>query len=250
MHSPDQPLNTRLYHLSLLPKMPGIAFALASCLGLMACTHQRDASTMETAPQTSTSAANSTNPGAESDTDTVSRVPASPSTTSTTSTAGVVSPGERSGSVRESEERSGSMRPSEERRAAVAPAAPEVVTAVPSVRDTITSDEGQEENETGSEASEKAADNSAVNQRHTDLTAADQSNDPSDLEITRQIRKSLTSNDALSTYAQNVKIITREGSVVLKGPVRSLDEKETVEAAARRVAGNTQVSSEITISAR
>ena len=52
---------------------------------------------------------------------------------------------------------------------------------------------------------------------------------------------------SLSTYAHNVKIITQNGQVTLKGPVRSEDEKRTVEAKAAEIAGESKVTSELNI---
>lgn len=78
-------------------------------------------------------------------------------------------------------------------------------------------------------------------------TADDQSNDKSDVELTREIRRSLTEDDKLSAYAHNVKIIAENGRVVLKGPVRTAEEKTVVEQRARRYAGNTNVTSELTV---
>jgi osmotically-inducible protein OsmY len=52
---------------------------------------------------------------------------------------------------------------------------------------------------------------------------------------------------SLSTYAHNVKIITQNGQVTLKGPVRSEEEKKTVEAKATEVAGQNKVTSELNI---
>src|ERR1700719_640799 len=74
-------------------------------------------------------------------------------------------------------------------------------------------------------ASDKAApDNSAQNQRdrdHQTLTPIDQSNKPADLETTRNIRQALVKDDRLSTEAKNVKIITVDGAVTLRGPVKT-----------------------------
>jgi len=55
------------------------------------------------------------------------------------------------------------------------------------------------------------------------------------------------SDKSLSTYAQNVKIITQSGQVTLKGPVRSDDEKRSIEAKAIEVAGQNRVTSELNI---
>jgi osmotically-inducible protein OsmY len=51
----------------------------------------------------------------------------------------------------------------------------------------------------------------------------------------------------LSSYAHNVKVIAQNGHVTLKGPVRSEQEKRTVEAAAAGVAGEGKVTSQISI---
>jgi hyperosmotically inducible periplasmic protein len=95
-----------------------------------------------------------------------------------------------------------------------------------------------------------APDNSKVNARDTkppQKTAEDQSNKTSDVETTQKIRKAIIDDSTLSTYARNVKIITAKGKVTLKGPVRSDAEKAAIEAKAREVAGEANVTSQITI---
>ena len=52
---------------------------------------------------------------------------------------------------------------------------------------------------------------------------------------------------SLSTYAHNVKIISRNGTVTLKGPVRSENEKQAIEAKADDVAGKDKVVNELTV---
>lgn len=79
------------------------------------------------------------------------------------------------------------------------------------------------------------------------LTAEHQSNDEADVTITLKIRQSVVKDDTLSLYAQNVKIITKDGLVVLKGPVRSDEEKLKVEGLAQAIAGKENVSSEIEV---
>jgi hyperosmotically inducible periplasmic protein len=93
-------------------------------------------------------------------------------------------------------------------------------------------------------------DNSTKNlpANHHDANRADQqSNSSSDVELTRQIRQAIAKDRALSTYAHNVKIITRNGVVELKGPVRSESEKAAVEAKATDVAGAAKVKNELTV---
>jgi osmotically-inducible protein OsmY len=94
------------------------------------------------------------------------------------------------------------------------------------------------------------ADNTRQNKLHDGenaVTADQQKNNEQDVEIARKIRKSLTSEKNLSTYAHNVKIIAANGEVTLKGPVRSADEKRKVEEKAAEVAGKEHVKSEIEI---
>lgn len=79
-------------------------------------------------------------------------------------------------------------------------------------------------------------------------TADQQSNSKNDLEITRRIRADLIANKNLSTYAQNIKIITQNGKVTLRGPVRSATEKSEAERIAAAVAGATSIRNDLTIS--
>lgn len=84
-------------------------------------------------------------------------------------------------------------------------------------------------------------DNSAVNERDrgsATLTPMDQlEGSPADVETTRLVRQALVDEPNLSVYAQNVKIITLNGNVTLRGPVHTLDEKVKIAALAKRVAG-------------
>ena len=92
-------------------------------------------------------------------------------------------------------------------------------------------------------------DNSKQNQADRDQnspTPDQQSNNRSDLQITRQIRRALVSDKSLSTYAHNVKIITQSGGVTLRGPVRSEEEKKAIEAKAAEVSGK-DVKSELSV---
>ncbi len=93
-------------------------------------------------------------------------------------------------------------------------------------------------------------DNSKMNQstaNHTTQTAERQKNNKGDLDLTAQIRKSVVGDKALSTYAHNVKIITRNGMVTLKGTVRSDDEKAAVEKYATQAAGDGKVTNNLTV---
>jgi len=96
------------------------------------------------------------------------------------------------------------------------------------------------------------ADNTRVNTRDTSsaaLTPMDQGGSVADRKITQQIRQDLMSDKSLSFTAKNVKVITINGKVTLRGPVKSEAERSAVEAAARRAAGTgAQVDSQLEIS--
>jgi hyperosmotically inducible protein len=92
-----------------------------------------------------------------------------------------------------------------------------------------------------------------VNQRDqnaSEPTADQQKHKTSDRNITQQVRKAIVKDKSLSTYAHNVKIITQNGQVTLKGPVRSDDEKRAVEAKAAEVAGQNNVTSQLDVEAK
>ncbi len=72
------------------------------------------------------------------------------------------------------------------------------------------------------------------------LTAMDQSNDPEDLRLTQELRKQLINDSSLSFSAKNVKIISREGRVTLRGAV-SPEERTTIVNRAQAVAGVSRV---------
>ena len=70
---------------------------------------------------------------------------------------------------------------------------------------------------------------------------------PADRDLTKKIRAALHDDTSLSTYAHNIKIISQDGKVTLKGPVRSDDEKSAVEAKATEVAGQGNVTNQLTV---
>ena len=101
-----------------------------------------------------------------------------------------------------------------------------------------------------SSAQQPAPDNTKTNQRDknkAEPTADQQKENQSDREMTRQIRRSIVQDKSLSTYAHNVKIISQDGMVTLKGPVRSDEEKAAVEAKAADIAGKDKVTSQLEV---
>jgi hypothetical protein len=90
-------------------------------------------------------------------------------------------------------------------------------------------------------------DDSAKNKSHSH-TADQQSEATSDRMLTKKIRQSLIADKSLSTYGHNVKIITKDGMVTLKGPVRSDDEKSAIASKAAEVAGSPdKVTNQLTV---
>ena len=93
-------------------------------------------------------------------------------------------------------------------------------------------------------------DNSGRNVRDRDnqtKTPGDQSENEADRTITQNIRQAITADDSLSTNAKNVKIITNDGTVTLRGPVKSEEEKTDIEAKAKQVAGVKSVDNQIEV---
>ena len=93
-------------------------------------------------------------------------------------------------------------------------------------------------------------DNSGRNVRDRDdqnKTTGDQSENEADRTITQNIRRAVTADDSLSTNAKNVKIITNNGLVTLRGPVKSEKEKAEIEAKAKQVAGVKSVDNQLEV---
>jgi len=92
-------------------------------------------------------------------------------------------------------------------------------------------------------------DNTAVNVRDRDSAAKtplDQNENKLDIGITADIRKRVV-DTKMSVNAQNVKIITQDGKVTLRGPVKTADEKNRIEEIARSVAGENNVDSQLEV---
>ena len=93
-------------------------------------------------------------------------------------------------------------------------------------------------------------DNTDVNvrdRRGETLTPGDQSESVVDRSLTQQIRQAIMADESLSTTAKNVKIMMINGLVTLRGPVRSLQEKGSIEATAQHIAGTNNVDNQLEI---
>lgn len=96
----------------------------------------------------------------------------------------------------------------------------------------------------------KDPENTGVNQRDTNedkQTSFDQSNSQADTELVANLRSSILEIDDLSINGRNIKIITNEGRVVLRGPVDSAAERDAIEKVAKEVAGADNVKSELEV---
>ena len=95
-----------------------------------------------------------------------------------------------------------------------------------------------------------APDNSAVNVRDRNpdaMTAGQQSNAKSDVELTSEIRRAVVKDDSLSMLAHNVKIISANGNVILRGPVKTEQEKTAIASKAQAIAGANKVDNQLEV---
>ena len=93
-------------------------------------------------------------------------------------------------------------------------------------------------------------DNTATNERDRSgetETSGDQSNSSADLKITQAIRQALMKDSELSTTAKNVKVITENGQVTLRGPVKNVQEKARVNQLAKSAAGAAHIVDQLDI---
>lgn len=100
------------------------------------------------------------------------------------------------------------------------------------------------------QVSQVEPDNTGRNVRDRDnqtKTPVDQSENEADRKITQDIRAALTSDDSLSTDGKNVKVITSDGTVTLRGPVKSDKEKTQIEAKAKQITGVKRVENELEV---
>lgn len=101
------------------------------------------------------------------------------------------------------------------------------------------------------DATAPSADNTAVNKRDRnpgEVTADQQKMNAADRDLTRNIRRAIIKDKSLSTYAHNIKIVSQNGAVTLKGPVQSDEEKKAVLANAAEAAGGAdKVTDEISV---
>jgi hyperosmotically inducible protein len=74
-----------------------------------------------------------------------------------------------------------------------------------------------------------------------------QKNVAPDIRAKKQIRRSIFEDKSLSPEAHNIKVSSRNGSILLAGPVESQEEKQLVEAKAAEIVGPANVVSRIRV---
>jgi len=97
------------------------------------------------------------------------------------------------------------------------------------------------------------ADNTARNERDRNAgtqVPTDQAENEADREISANVRKAVVADDSLSMNAQNIKIVTSNGNVTLRGPVKTDREKEAIEAKAKQVTGVHSVTNLLEVEAK
>jgi osmotically-inducible protein OsmY len=108
----------------------------------------------------------------------------------------------------------------------------------------------QSKNDQPTQTATVEADNTGRNVRdRSDVTKTptDQAENEADRAITQSIRQNIASDSSLSTNAKNVKIITVDGAVTLRGPVKSEKEKVDIVARAQQIAGVKRVDDQLEI---
>ena len=93
-------------------------------------------------------------------------------------------------------------------------------------------------------------DNTAINERDRSdesKTSGDQSNSSADLKTTQAIRQALMKDGELSMTAKNIKVITANGHVTLRGPVKTAQEKAKIDQLAKSAAGGVQIDNQLDV---
>ncbi len=93
-------------------------------------------------------------------------------------------------------------------------------------------------------------DNTATNERDRSgetQTSGDQTNNSADLKTTQAIRQALMKDGELSTTAKNIKVITANGQVTLRGPVKTVQEKAKIDQLAKSAAGGAKIDNQLDV---
>ena len=97
-----------------------------------------------------------------------------------------------------------------------------------------------------------APDNTGKNERDRSgdtQTSGDQSNTAEDTRLTAAIRRAIVADKSLTATAKNIKIITANDTVTLRGPVNTEEEKSKIEEIAQSAAGSTKIDNQLEVKA-
>ncbi|HEY4270961.1 MAG TPA: BON domain-containing protein [Candidatus Udaeobacter sp.] len=93
-------------------------------------------------------------------------------------------------------------------------------------------------------------DNTGINERDRSgdtNTSGDQSNSSADLKVTQAIRRAIMQDSQLSMTAKNIKIVTANGKVTLRGPVNNAEEKAKIGQLANSSAGGARIDNQLDV---
>ncbi len=97
-----------------------------------------------------------------------------------------------------------------------------------------------------------AVDNTKTNERDRNnqtKTSGSQSNNADDVKLTAAIRRAVVGDHSLSMMAKNVKIITADGAVTLRGPVKNDAEKTKIGQLAASAASGVHIDNQLEVKA-
>jgi osmotically-inducible protein OsmY len=101
-----------------------------------------------------------------------------------------------------------------------------------------------------SKSTTAAADNTKNNARDRSgqtVTPTDQPENPADRALVKTVRESLTGDDSYSTNAKNIKVIAQNGRVTLRGVVDSAQERDSIAAKVKSLAGVTACDNQLEV---
>lgn len=90
------------------------------------------------------------------------------------------------------------------------------------------------------DSKQAVAENVQASSGQSATTSDQQKMIPSDRALTQKIRKAIHHDKSLSTNGRNIKIFAQDGKVILRGPVRSEEEKNNLQAKAMAAAGGAE----------
>lgn len=143
-----------------------------------------------------------------------------------------------------------SSAPSENGSASVASAREPVAPMPNAAVGTTATTNGRETSAAPTPDQAKNVDNTKINERdrhNATLTPMDQGNSESETKISAAVRRAILGDHNLSFATKNIKVITVGTKVTLRGPVKSEQEKASIETLAKRTAGVTEIDNQLEV---